>query len=110
MINAVLQQAHEPILDEQTTKVVTYAFIGAVYSSFAWINSRAKRGADAEPFDLKKFAQPVLIGAVAGVIVATSGQDATAVNLDAAMAVAIPMVNQLLNTAKMAGRVPSEGR
>lgn len=82
---------------------LVYAFGGAVYAVAGWLNSRAKREEDI-PFRPRKAAQTVLIGAVAGVIVATQGDELSGANVEAAMALAIPIVNQLVNMSKQAAQ------
>lgn len=101
MIVEILQASHQPVLQNANLQQVgIYAVIGAIYSIAGWLNSRAKRGASVESFSIRKAGQTVLIGAVAGGVVASQGQSLTAGNVEAASAVAIPIVNQVVNMSK----------
>lgn len=97
---------HKPVLNGvELEKVLTYAGIGAVWSVVGFGNSQAKYGK--QKFSLKKSGQTILIGLIAGVIVAMNDQSPTAGNFETAMAVAVPLANQIVNWAKYSGFVPS---
>lgn len=100
----ILQAAgeHAPILrGVDLEKVLTYAGIGAAWSIVGFGNSSAKSGP--QQFSFKKSGQTVLIGAICGVIVALNDEEPTAVNLEAAMALAVPMTNQIVNWVRYSG-------
>lgn len=94
---------HAPVLQGlDLEKVLTYAGIGAAWAIVGFGNSRAK--GTAKEFSYQKSGQTVLIGAIAGVIVAMHDQSPTAANFEAAMALAVPLTNQIVNWVKYSGR------
>lgn len=106
-----IQQGHGygPLLaNDQLNRVVTYATLGAAYAIAGWVRART-RSDGPEPFRPKKAAQTVLIGAVAGAILAVQGQEFNEANLEAATAVAIPVANELVNAGKNKRRRASDG-
>lgn len=98
---SLIQAGHDPLLRGlNLQKVATYAGIGACWSVVGFGNSRQKRGKEVEQFSLRKAGQTVLIGAIAGIIVASRDGDPTPANFEMAMAVAVPLSNQIINMVK----------
>lgn len=78
--------------ESQIITVVTYAFLGAVYGASGY----TKHVAEGEKeFRLPKFAKTLLIGAIAGAIVASQGGEFGAGAFEAAMVIAVPIADQL---------------
>ncbi|WP_255170116.1 hypothetical protein [Natrononativus amylolyticus] len=75
-------------------KIVLYVLLGTCYA----ISGYAHSVLDSEkPFNPTKFGKTLTIGAVAGMIVAARGEEATPGAFEAAMAAAIPILDQLWN-------------
>lgn len=85
---------------EWLSKILTYALLGAVYSLAGYLKKREQGRRDygtPVQFSWKRAGRTVLVGAVAGAVVAWQGQEFSDANLDMAMGVAVPVVDQLLN-------------
>lgn len=89
-----------PIPWDEVLRVLAYAILGVAYAvSGYWKKREQGYRDDGEPasFSPKRFFRTVLIGAVAGVIVAWQGEEFTGPTVEIAMAAAVPVVDQLLN-------------
>ena len=79
---------------------VTYAVLGAAYALAGYFKKREQGrrdyGAPVE-FSPRRFARTAAIGAVAGAIVAWQGETFSGPAIETAMAMAIPVVDQLFN-------------
>lgn len=104
MIEAFLQHTGgggygQLIPPEKLGKVLSYMGLGVAYSLVGWVKERS-RTETPEPFSPRKATQTILVGAVAGIIVATQGQEFNQTTFEANMAIAVPIVNELLNAGK----------
>lgn len=101
MIETVLQHSGEasPVSMENLAKIATFTLLGVLYSLARWFRERSREDSP-ESFSVRKAAQTALIGAVAGAITATQTTRFDQATFQASMALAIPIVNELLNAAK----------
>lgn len=76
-------------------QMAKFALWGAVYSAARWRRERSKAD-DPEPFDPRKALPTILIGALAGMVVALRGLPMEPENLQIVMATVVPIANELL--------------
>lgn len=77
---------------ELLSTIAIYAAIGAVYGSSGYAHSIAE---GEKTFKPDKFISTVVIGILAGAIVALQGDEFTTGSFEAAMAIAVPIADQV---------------
>lgn len=92
-----------PVPAEKALQVLGYMVLGAVYAGSGFFKNQETGKRDSgspAPFSWKRFGRTVMIGAVAGAIVAFQGEQFSGATIEAAMVIAIPVVDQLWNAAR----------
>lgn len=85
---------------EFLSKVLLYAALGAAYALAGFWKKREQGRRDhgaPVSFSVRRAGRTTLIGAVAGAVVAWQGQEFSGANLDLAMGIAVPIVDQFFN-------------
>ena len=89
-----------PIPTEAILQVIAYAVGGALYATSGYYKKREQGRRDVgapATFAPRRFLRTALLGAVAGVIVAWQGEAFSGPTIEVAMALAVPVVDQVWN-------------